>query len=83
MTADGWITVAILGVMFGLLIGTKLPPAVVFAGALTIALTFDLASAAFMFPIAMAMAMAMAAAMGLDGMPFAITVMLTPLFFPF
>jgi hypothetical protein len=79
MTADGWITVAILGVMFGLLIGTKLPPAVVFAGALTIALTFDLASAAFMFPIAMAMA----AAMELDGMPFAITVMLTPLFFPF
>jgi hypothetical protein len=79
MTADGWITVAILGVMFGLLIGTKLPPAVVFAGALTIALTFDLASAAFMFPIAMSMA----AAMGLDGMPFAITVMLTPLFFPF
>jgi hypothetical protein len=81
MTADGWITVAILGVMFGLLIGTKLPPAVVFAGALTIALTFDLASAAFMFPIAMAMAMT--AAMGLDGMPFAITVMLTPLYFPF
>ncbi len=45
MSADGWITVGILGVMFGLLIGTKLPPAVVFAGALTIALTFDLAPA--------------------------------------
>ena len=37
MTVDGWITVATLGLMFGLLIGTKLPPAVVFAGALTIA----------------------------------------------
>ena len=45
MTADGWITVALLGVMFGLLIGTKLPPAAVFVGALTIALTFDLAPA--------------------------------------
>jgi di/tricarboxylate transporter len=31
--------------MFGLLIGTKLPPAGVFVGALTVALTFDLAPA--------------------------------------
>jgi di/tricarboxylate transporter len=46
MTVDGWITVAILGVMFGLLIGTRLPPASVFVGALTLALTFDLAPAA-------------------------------------
>ncbi len=45
MTVDGWITVAILGLMFGLLIGTKLPPAAVFVGALTVALTFDLAPA--------------------------------------
>jgi len=45
MTVDGWFTVGILGVMFGLLIGTKLPPAAVFVGALTVALTLDLAPA--------------------------------------
>jgi di/tricarboxylate transporter len=45
MTGDGWITVAILGLTFGLLIGTKLPPAAVFVGALTVAMTFGLAPA--------------------------------------
>jgi hypothetical protein len=43
MTLDAAITAAILTVTFGLLIKTRLPPAAVFLGALTAALTFDLA----------------------------------------
>jgi di/tricarboxylate transporter len=43
MTLDAWVMVAILATMFSLLIFTKLPPAVVFAGALTLTITFHLA----------------------------------------
>jgi di/tricarboxylate transporter len=80
MTVDEWITVALLGVMFGLLIGTKLPPAAVFVGALTVALTFDLAPAGELLKgfsnqgVLTVGAMSMAAAMALIGLPFAITV---------
>ncbi len=43
MTLDAWVMVAILATMFSLLIFTKLPPTVVFAGALTLTITFHLA----------------------------------------
>jgi len=43
MTIDAWMMVAILGSTFGLLIFTRLPPAAVFLGALTLTITFGLA----------------------------------------
>ena len=43
MTIDAWLMVAILGSTFGLLIFTRLPPAAVFLGALTLTITFGLA----------------------------------------
>jgi di/tricarboxylate transporter len=43
MTYETWLMVAILGTTFGLLIFTRLPPAAVFLGALTITITFGLA----------------------------------------
>ena len=43
MTVAAYITIAILTLTFGLLIKTKIPPPVVFLGALTLALTFKLA----------------------------------------
>ncbi len=43
MTADAWLTVAILVFTFIALIATKLPPATVFLGALTACVTLDLA----------------------------------------
>jgi di/tricarboxylate transporter len=43
MTLDAWLMVAILGSTFGLLIFTRLPPAAVFLGALTLTITFGLA----------------------------------------
>ena len=38
-----YITIAILGITFGLLIFTKLPPAAIFIGALTLTITFKIA----------------------------------------
>ena len=43
MTPDAWMTIAILVATFVALIATKLPPATVFLGALTLCVTFDLA----------------------------------------
>ncbi len=43
MSYEMWITTAILIGMFGLLIKTKMPPVVVFVGALTLTITFRLA----------------------------------------
>jgi di/tricarboxylate transporter len=43
MTFETWLMVAILGATFGLLIFTRLPPAAVFLGALTLTITFRLA----------------------------------------
>ena len=43
MTYETWLMVAILGTTFGLLIFTRLPPVVVFLGALTVTITFGLA----------------------------------------
>ena len=43
MTLDIWLMIGILGTTFGLLIFTKLPPAAVFLGALTMTITFKLA----------------------------------------
>jgi len=43
MTFEIWLMVAILGTTFGLLIFTRLPPAAVFIGALTLTITFGLA----------------------------------------
>ena len=43
MTFETWLMVSILGVTFGLLIFTRLPPAAVFVGALTLTITFGLA----------------------------------------
>ena len=43
MTIDAYITIAILVITFGLLIRTKLPPALIFLGALTLTITFRLA----------------------------------------
>jgi di/tricarboxylate transporter len=43
MTSEMWITTIILIGMFGLLIKTKIPPVVVFVGALTLTITFRLA----------------------------------------
>ena len=43
MTVDAYITIAILVVTFVLLIKTKIPPPAVFLGALTVAMTFNLA----------------------------------------
>ena len=43
MTIDAYITIAILALTFGLLIRTKLPPALIFLGALTLTITFRLA----------------------------------------
>jgi len=43
MTPDAWLTVAILVVTFLALIATKLPPATIFLGALTLCVTLDLA----------------------------------------
>ena len=42
MTPDAWMTIAILVATFVALIATKLPPATVFLGALTLCVTFDL-----------------------------------------
>ena len=43
MTIDAYITIAILVLTFGLLIRTKLPPVLIFLGALTLTITFRLA----------------------------------------
>ena len=43
MTLEMWITAIILVGMFALLIKTKVPPVVVFVGALTLTITFRLA----------------------------------------
>jgi di/tricarboxylate transporter len=43
MSVDAYITIGILALAFGLLIKTKLPPAVIFVGALTLTITFRLA----------------------------------------
>ena len=43
MTVDAYITIVILIITFGLLLKTKIPPPVVFLGALTLAITFRLA----------------------------------------
>ena len=43
MSVDAWITIAILALIFITLLATKLPPATVFLGALTLCVTFDLA----------------------------------------
>jgi len=43
MPLDAWLTVAILVAVFAALLATKLPPATVFLGALTLSVTFDLA----------------------------------------
>ena len=43
MTTDAYITIAILTATFGLLIKTKIPPPAVFLGALTMAISFELA----------------------------------------
>ena len=43
MTIDAWLTIAILALTFIALLATKLPPATVFLGALTLSVTFDLA----------------------------------------
>ena len=43
MTFEIWLMVAILGTTFGLLIFTRVPPAAVFLGALTLTITFGLA----------------------------------------
>ena len=42
MSVDAWITIAILVLIFITLLATKLPPATVFLGALTLYVTFDL-----------------------------------------
>jgi di/tricarboxylate transporter len=43
MTFETWLMVAVLGATFGLLIFTRLPPAAVFLGSLTVTITFGLA----------------------------------------
>lgn len=43
MTADQYITIAILALTFALLIKSKIPPVAVFVGALTLTITFRLA----------------------------------------
>ena len=43
MTVEAYITIGILALAFGLLIKTKLPPAVIFVGALTLTITFRIA----------------------------------------
>ena len=43
MTADQYITMAILALTFALLIKSKIPPVAVFVGALTLTITFRLA----------------------------------------
>lgn len=43
MTVEAYVTLAILVGLFALLIETKLPPAAIFMGALTLVITFRLA----------------------------------------
>jgi di/tricarboxylate transporter len=43
MSVDAWLTIGILILTFVALLATKLPPATVFLGALTLSVTFDLA----------------------------------------
>ena len=43
MTVDAWLTIGILAVTFVALLGTRLPPVVIFLGALTLSVTFGLA----------------------------------------
>ena len=43
MSVEAYITIGILALAFGLLIKTKLPPAVIFVGALTLTITFRIA----------------------------------------
>jgi hypothetical protein len=43
MSLDAWLTIGILVLTFVALLATKLPPATVFLGALTLSVTFDLA----------------------------------------
>ena len=49
MSVDAWITIAILVLIFITLLTTKLPPATVFLGTLTLCVTFDLAPIFFPF----------------------------------
>ena len=39
MSLDAWLTIGILTLTFGALLATKLPPATVFLGALTLSVT--------------------------------------------
>ena len=43
MSLDAWLTIGILVLTFSALLATKLPPATVFLGALTLSVTFGLA----------------------------------------
>jgi len=43
MSTDAYITIGILGITFGFLIKTKIPPVAIFVGALTMTITFRLA----------------------------------------
>ncbi len=43
MSLDAWLTLGLLGATLALLLGTKLPPAAVFLGALTVSITLGLA----------------------------------------
>ena len=43
MSLDAWLTIGILVAIFAALLATRLPPATVFLGALTLCVTFDLA----------------------------------------
>ena len=43
MTLDAWLTIGILTITFVALLATRLPPATVFLGALTLCVTFGLA----------------------------------------
>jgi hypothetical protein len=43
MSLDAWLTIGILILTFSALLATKLPPATVFLGALTLSVTFGLA----------------------------------------
>ena len=43
MTTDAWLTIGILAATFTALLATKIPPVVIFLGALTLCITVDLA----------------------------------------
>ena len=43
MSVEAYITIGILALAFGLLIKTRLPPVIIFVGALTLTITFRIA----------------------------------------